>query len=81
MCRDEVYGDWYRGCSHFIKSYYSGERLDCMSQYCGLSSAHIHKAPNCPCPKVTTDERRIQSMFHKPCDDCRSAEFARRVGR
>ncbi|KAF8899955.1 hypothetical protein CPB84DRAFT_1108317 [Gymnopilus junonius] len=104
MCRDEVYGDWYRGCSvshtscletygtnsnlfsptrlqHFVKSYYSGERIDCNSPTCGLSVAHVHTAPNCPCPKVATDERRIQSMFHKPCDDCRNAEFARRVGR
>lgn len=37
---------------HFVKSYYSGERIDCMDQFCGLSSAHIHKAPNCPCPRV-----------------------------
>ncbi|KDR76311.1 hypothetical protein GALMADRAFT_474906 [Galerina marginata CBS 339.88] len=81
MCKDEVYGDWYRGCSHFVKSYYSGVRFDCNSQYCALSPSHVHMAVNCPCPKVATDERRIQNMFHKACDDCRSAEFARRVGR
>lgn len=37
---------------HFVQSYYSGKTTDCGSQYCALSSAHIHKAPNCPCPKV-----------------------------
>ncbi|PPQ67532.1 hypothetical protein CVT25_006073, partial [Psilocybe cyanescens] len=87
------YGDWYRGCSHFVKSYYSGNRTDCKSQYCALSSAHVHTARICPCPKVkfnhlrcetsmeANDDRRIVSMFHKPCEDCRAAEFARRVGR
>ncbi|KIM39779.1 hypothetical protein M413DRAFT_54459, partial [Hebeloma cylindrosporum] len=66
------FGDWYRGCSHFVQSYYSGKTTDCGSQYCALSSAHIHKAPNCPCPKEYTDERRIQSMFHKACEECRA---------
>ncbi|KAF8807015.1 hypothetical protein BYT27DRAFT_7233718 [Phlegmacium glaucopus] len=81
MCSDEVYGDWYRGCSHFVKNYYSGTRFDCMQPYCGLSREHVHNAPNCPCPRTTVDERRIQNMFHKACDPCRSAEFDRRVGR
>ncbi|KAF9476700.1 hypothetical protein BDN70DRAFT_155957 [Pholiota conissans] len=74
MCRDEVFGDYYRPCAHFVKSYYSGERIDCQSPYCALSSAHMHKAPNCPCPKVLTDERRIQSMFHTKCDQCKGAD-------
>ena len=31
--------------------------------------------------KVEDDERRIMSMFQQACESCRSAEFARRVGR
>ncbi|TFK27202.1 hypothetical protein FA15DRAFT_636268 [Coprinopsis marcescibilis] len=81
MCRLEVFGDWHRGCGHFIKSYYSGEQVDCNNQYCFHSSAHTHLAPNCSCTRETEDERRIVNMFHAPCDDCRAAEFARRVGR
>ncbi|KAF9525676.1 hypothetical protein CPB83DRAFT_795998 [Crepidotus variabilis] len=79
MCKDEVYGDWYRGCSHFVASFESGNRIDCNDPYCGLSSAHIHNAPNCPCPRVTGEHRRIQNMFHKACEQCRTAEFNRRV--
>ncbi|KJA22901.1 hypothetical protein HYPSUDRAFT_163863 [Hypholoma sublateritium FD-334 SS-4] len=71
MCRDEVFGDWYRPCGHFVKSYYSGNRIDCRSQYCAASSAHIHKAANCGCTKNLTDERRIQSMFHQLCGGCK----------
>ncbi|KAF8199563.1 hypothetical protein BJ912DRAFT_655226 [Pholiota molesta] len=54
-----------------------------MDQFCGLSSAHIHKAPNCPCPRILTDERRIQSMFHTKCDQCKGADpiNVRRPGR
>lgn len=37
---------------HFIKAYYSGVILDCGQEFCGLSKAHKHQAPNCPCPRV-----------------------------
>ncbi|KAF5342032.1 hypothetical protein D9611_001556 [Ephemerocybe angulata] len=81
MCRYEVFGDWYRGCSHFVMSYYSGVVEDCEHPLCKGSKAHTHKAPNCPCEKYEQDDRRIVNMFHQACEDCRSAEFARRVGR
>ncbi|EDR08448.1 uncharacterized protein LACBIDRAFT_297124 [Laccaria bicolor S238N-H82] len=72
MCELEVFGDYYRGCGHFIRSYYSGEKFDCNSQTCGISSAHIHKAPNCRCNKTPYDHQRVVNMFHTPCDECRS---------
>ncbi|KIK10135.1 hypothetical protein K443DRAFT_126939 [Laccaria amethystina LaAM-08-1] len=72
MCKLEVFGDYYRGCEHFIRTYYSGEKIDCNSQTCGISSAHIHKAPNCRCNKVPQDDRRVVNMFRTPCDECRS---------
>ncbi|TEB34644.1 hypothetical protein FA13DRAFT_1729299 [Coprinellus micaceus] len=81
MCRYEVFGDWYRGCSHFVMAYYSGIREDCESPNCKNSSAHTHRAPNCPCIAYEEDNRRIVNMFHQPCEACRTAEFARRVGR
>ncbi|GLB40184.1 hypothetical protein LshimejAT787_0800550 [Lyophyllum shimeji] len=77
MCSQEVYGDYYRGCGHFVKAYYSGEIQDCASQYCYNSSQHVHKAPNCPCPRAFNDNRRIQSMFHHICDACKTAAFDR----
>ena len=41
-------------CQHFVILYYSGEKWDCGSPNCGVSSAHAHKnARNCPCPKVS----------------------------
>ncbi|KAF8071709.1 hypothetical protein FPV67DRAFT_892583 [Lyophyllum atratum] len=77
MCSQEVFGDYYRGCGHFIKAYYSGETSDCGSQYCYNSAAHVHKAPNCPCPRAFSDNRRIQSMFHQICDACKTAALDR----
>ncbi|KAF9468140.1 hypothetical protein BDZ94DRAFT_1128102, partial [Collybia nuda] len=71
------FGDYYRGCGHFIKAYYSGEKVDCNSPNCVHSVAHTHRAPNCPCSRATQDIKRIMSMFHQPCDPCRSAEFDR----
>ncbi|KDQ24671.1 hypothetical protein PLEOSDRAFT_34021 [Pleurotus ostreatus PC15] len=52
MCTAELIGDYYRGCQHFVGLYYTGERTDCNSPKCGVSAAHRHTAPNCPCPKV-----------------------------
>ncbi|KAF9565237.1 hypothetical protein CPC08DRAFT_630305 [Agrocybe pediades] len=76
------FGDWYRPCAHFVVAYYSGERIDCNSSNCALSSAHEHTAEKCPCPKVARDRRRIVNMFHKKCDDCTGAnDFIYRRGR
>ena len=42
---------------HFVILYYSGEKWDCGSPNCGLSSQHAHKnARNCPCPRVRGGE-------------------------
>ncbi|KAF8976192.1 hypothetical protein BDQ17DRAFT_1223721, partial [Cyathus striatus] len=66
------FGDWYRGCSHFKPSYYSGGKVDCGSTTCKNSISHTHKALNCGCSAISEDERRIQSMFHQACEECRS---------
>ena len=40
---------------HFHGRYYTGERVDCGSQRCKTSSAHIHGATtSCRCPAVST---------------------------
>ncbi|KAH6908986.1 hypothetical protein BKA70DRAFT_1102988, partial [Coprinopsis sp. MPI-PUGE-AT-0042] len=75
------YGDYHRGCQHFKMHYYSGDKVDCESPSCYHSSKHTHKAPNCPCSREQGDERKVVNLFHAPCDDCRNAEFHRRVGR
>ncbi|KJA19462.1 hypothetical protein HYPSUDRAFT_143764, partial [Hypholoma sublateritium FD-334 SS-4] len=77
------FGNYFRPCGHFVKAYYSGETVDCKSKYCALSTSHIHTAPNCGCPKNLSDERRIQSMFHTKCDECKAADppVVRRTGR
>ncbi|KAL4268586.1 hypothetical protein AB1N83_001803 [Pleurotus pulmonarius] len=66
MCTAELIGDYYRGCQHFVGLYYTGERTDCNSPKCGVSAAHRHTAPNCPCPKQDEDDRKVE--------DNRSAE-------
>ncbi|TFL04038.1 hypothetical protein BDV98DRAFT_503584, partial [Pterulicium gracile] len=72
-------GDFYRPCTHFRDSYYTGNSTDCGRENCGLSSAHKHTAPNCPCPKEPQDERKIRNLFRYPCDDCKKAEWSRRT--
>ncbi|RDB25906.1 hypothetical protein Hypma_006494, partial [Hypsizygus marmoreus] len=67
--------------NHFVKAYYSGEKTDCGSSTCVHSVAHTHKAPNCRCSRATTDNRRIMSMFHHPCDACKTAAFDRMTRR
>ncbi|KAF8348832.1 hypothetical protein F5887DRAFT_537338 [Amanita rubescens] len=69
MCFFEVFGDLYRGCGCFKKSYYSGEKDDCQSPNCRNSSKHIHRAPNCLCEAYSQDKRRIINLFQAPCDD------------
>jgi hypothetical protein len=34
-----------------------------------------------PRKQIEEDERKIVNMFHQACEACRTAEFARRVGR
>ncbi|TFK72932.1 hypothetical protein BDN72DRAFT_835582 [Pluteus cervinus] len=76
MCRLEVFGDWYRGCGHFVKAYYSGEKTDCYLGTCRSSENHIHRALECPCPKHDpVDERRIINMFQTTCDDCKGVAY------
>ncbi|KAF9496771.1 hypothetical protein BDN71DRAFT_1388705 [Pleurotus eryngii] len=77
MCTAELIGDYYRGCQHFVGLYYTGERTDCNSPKCGVSAAHRHTAPNCPCPKQDQDERKVRNMFQVSCDACRAAAFER----
>ncbi|KAI0669032.1 hypothetical protein C8Q78DRAFT_224898 [Trametes maxima] len=53
MCEHEYIGDYYRGCKHFHGRYYTGEKVDCGSQTCKTSAAHIHPPTmNCRCPTV-----------------------------
>ncbi|TFL05587.1 hypothetical protein BDV98DRAFT_560282 [Pterulicium gracile] len=80
MCGREVVGDWYRPCRHFIKAYDTSNTSDCMSERCGLSSAHKHTARLCGCPLVEHEIQKIQNMFRFPCDSCKQAEWDRRAG-
>ncbi|KAJ7593073.1 hypothetical protein C8J56DRAFT_489950 [Mycena floridula] len=84
MCKFEVCGDFYRGCSnqgHFVPAYYTGGKIDCQSPNCANSDLHTHPEGSCRCPAYKQDERRIRNLFHFACESCRSAEFTRRVGR
>ncbi|PFH53071.1 hypothetical protein AMATHDRAFT_138131, partial [Amanita thiersii Skay4041] len=75
------FGDLYRGCGCFVKSYYSGDKVDCESSDCRTSDSHTHKAPNCPCGTVRQDHRRIMNLFQFPCDDCKREGWARLTGK
>ncbi|KAF8346585.1 hypothetical protein F5887DRAFT_882893 [Amanita rubescens] len=67
-------GDYYRGCGHFHGRYYTGETKDCGSTACKTSGSHKHKtAPNCGCPEVITEERKIQNLFQIPFPECQRA--------
>ncbi|KIM57011.1 hypothetical protein SCLCIDRAFT_17068 [Scleroderma citrinum Foug A] len=71
MCEHEIVGDYYRGCGHFHGRYFTGHVIDCNSSGCKTSQAHRHKtAPNCGCPKVVTEDRRVQNLFQTPHPDC-----------
>jgi len=89
MCSQECKGDQYRGCGHYVVSYYTGETYDCGQEDCKLSSAHMHKtAKSCFCNTTWREQRKVQNLFQWKCDDCkavdeaeRSAEFDRRTRR
>ncbi|RPD75167.1 hypothetical protein L226DRAFT_534742 [Lentinus tigrinus ALCF2SS1-7] len=67
---------------HFVILYYSGEKWDCGSPNCGVSSAHAHKtARNCPCPKSYRERRKVLNLIQEPCDACKEAALAARVRR
>ncbi|TFK87964.1 hypothetical protein K466DRAFT_489883, partial [Polyporus arcularius HHB13444] len=72
---------------HFVILYYSGEKWDCGSPNCGLSSAHAHKGAysnNCPCPKTRQtyrERRKVLNLIQEPCDACKEAALAARVRR
>ncbi|KAH8109598.1 hypothetical protein DFH11DRAFT_1691130 [Phellopilus nigrolimitatus] len=78
MCTFECFGDYYRGCQHYVVRYYSGERADCGSPDCKTSSEHRHKtARDCLCPKVHSDNRKVVNMFQFKCDTCMENARAR----
>ncbi|KAM5538551.1 hypothetical protein V8D89_007884 [Ganoderma adspersum] len=82
MCWEECCGNQHRGCPHFVILYYSGEKWDCGSPNCGLSSQHAHKnARNCPCPKTYRERRKVLNLIQEPCDNCKEAALAARVRR
>ncbi|KAI0316558.1 hypothetical protein OF83DRAFT_237236 [Amylostereum chailletii] len=74
MCREECFGNQYRGCGHYVRLYYTGNKTDCGSSTCALSTAHMHKtAKSCYCSRVSYDDRRVINLFQEPCDDCKEA--------
>ncbi|EGN94706.1 hypothetical protein SERLA73DRAFT_187763 [Serpula lacrymans var. lacrymans S7.3] len=71
MCLHEIVGDYYRGCGHFHGRYFTGEMSDCNASRCKTSKSHMHKtAPNCGCPSVVTEDRRVQNLYQTPHPDC-----------
>ncbi|TDL25499.1 hypothetical protein BD410DRAFT_813289 [Rickenella mellea] len=71
MCTYECKGDYYRGCQHYVRRYYTGNRTDCLEEDCKTSSAHKHKtARDCGCPQVKEDDQKIVNMFQCKCESC-----------
>jgi len=71
MCQYECFGDYYRGCQHYVKRYYSGEKKDCGSLECLNSESHKHhRSEICRCADNKIDEQRVANMFQFKCDPC-----------
>lgn len=50
-----------RGFQHFVTLYYSGNKFDCGSPTCALSSAHVHPGSRtCNCNRVS----RVRALGH-----------------
>ncbi|EIW57321.1 uncharacterized protein TRAVEDRAFT_169007 [Trametes versicolor FP-101664 SS1] len=82
MCFEECCGNQHRGCPHFVTLYYSGEKFDCLSPACALSSAHAHPGNrNCGCNRAFRDRRKVLNLIQEPCDACKEAALAARVRR
>ncbi|KAJ6614693.1 hypothetical protein B0H10DRAFT_1880482, partial [Mycena sp. CBHHK59/15] len=52
---------------HLVKIYATGNSTDCGYEGCKTSSAHKHKAPNCGCMTVRSDDVRIRNQFRTYC--------------
>ncbi|KAL6306054.1 hypothetical protein BKA93DRAFT_730182, partial [Sparassis latifolia] len=70
------FGNFHRKCQHYVKLYESGNKTDCGSPTCGLSSSHKHTARNCPCPKVRQEDRKVLNLIQDRCDACKTAAWA-----
>ncbi|KAI0280801.1 hypothetical protein BGY98DRAFT_293462 [Russula aff. rugulosa BPL654] len=78
MCREECYGNQYRGCGHYVRLYSTGNRTDCGSPDCGYSVAHRHKtARTCKCNRTIHEDRRVLNLIQEPCDSCKEASYDR----
>ncbi|EIM90769.1 uncharacterized protein STEHIDRAFT_50135, partial [Stereum hirsutum FP-91666 SS1] len=71
------YGNMYRGCGHYVILYRTGNRTDCMSPNCALSSQHQHRAVRyCNCSRHTNNSpQRVVNLFQTQCDLCQEADF------
>ncbi|EPQ54258.1 hypothetical protein GLOTRDRAFT_27801, partial [Gloeophyllum trabeum ATCC 11539] len=57
---------------HNVVLYYTGNRTDCGSSTCALSSAHMHKtSKQCGCSRVIRDDCRVVNLFQTECDACK----------
>ncbi|KAH9925950.1 uncharacterized protein BXZ73DRAFT_91047 [Epithele typhae] len=80
MCELECFGNYHRGCEHYVKLYESGKKTDCGSPACALSAAHKHRPGQRSCAgtciTVPREGRRVLSLIHERCDSCTRAAWA-----